>query len=88
MAWTLFRLVLAERLQLAEPELVPIAPMVNDMVGDDGDSDFAIEEAHPAKRLGDELDVPFSLPASQAVPVAPVTLTGIEHDSCHGWVES
>jgi hypothetical protein len=50
--------------------------MVNDMVGDDADGDFAIEEALPAKRLSDKLAVPSSLPASGSSATA--VMCGIE----------
>ena len=57
----------AERLQLAEFELIPILVMLFDMVGDRCLPDDAICQTHAAQRLGSQLQRAAALPPSCAM---------------------
>src|SRR4051812_39512066 len=64
----------AQRLQLAQPERIPVATMRLDVVGDGGDRRDATRSAHAAERFAAELRLGTSTPAADVVPVAPRSL--------------
>jgi hypothetical protein len=61
--------VLAQRLQLAEPERIPVTTMGLDVVGDESWDDEALLQTMRAQRMGAKLGMGAMLPTTQAVPV-------------------
>jgi hypothetical protein len=61
----------AERLQLADPELVPVSAMRFDVIGDPGCDCHAALDAHSAQRLITQLQPTPAAPALVLVPLTP-----------------
>ena len=60
--------VMAERLQLTEPEQLIVTVVGNDMIGDVGGNDFRFLQAHRAERMLIELVLASACPAPVIVP--------------------
>jgi hypothetical protein len=72
----------AERLELTDPERIPVSVMRFDVIGDPGGDCHATLEAHPAQRLIAQLQSTATTPALVLVPLPPWCI------GVHGWLAS
>jgi hypothetical protein len=65
---------LAQRLQLAGQELVPVTAMRFDMIGNGRERDAAAIEAHGTERFAAQLVASYATPAFELIPLSPWSL--------------